>query len=115
MVAMASCIRSKSRDASSELDSGMITANSSLHAAADVHRPDLVAEPLRDLREHGVAGEVTDPVVDRLEVVEIEDQEREPPVVALGAQRLPAQGLVEVALVEEAGQGVVSANRRASR
>jgi hypothetical protein len=40
---------------------------------------------LRNGGEHAVAGEVADAVVDRLEVVDVEDDEREPTVVALGA------------------------------
>ena len=43
-------------------------------ATADVDRADLVPQSLRDLGEDGVAGEVPDPVVDRLEVVEVEDR-----------------------------------------
>ncbi len=75
-------------------------------AAADVDGPDLVAEALRDLGEDGVARQVADAVVDGLEVVEVDDQERQPPVVALRAERLAAKRLVEVALVEEAGERV---------
>ena len=47
---------------------------------------DDLANTLGDLGEHGVAGEVADAVVDRLEVVEVEDDERDAPVVALGAR-----------------------------
>jgi hypothetical protein len=36
---------------------------------------------------------VPDAVVDRLEVVEVEDEERQPPVVALRAEGLPAPAL----------------------
>jgi hypothetical protein len=47
-----------------------------------------------------------DPVVDRLEVVEVEDDEREVPVVAMRAGDLPGKRLVEVAPVVEARQRV---------
>ena len=75
-------------------------------AAGDVGRADDVAEPLGRLGEHGVAGEVADPVVDRLEVVEVEHDQRQLALVAIRAGHLPAQGLVEVAAVVEPGQRV---------
>ena len=49
---------------------------------------------------------MADAVVDRLEVVEVEDDEREPPPVAVGAGDLARQRLVEVAPVVESGEGV---------
>ena len=102
-----SCIRSNSCAASSDGRLGhdhreLVAAD----AAADVDRADLVPEPLRDLGEDGVAREVPDPVVDRLEVVEVEDEERQPAVVALRPEGLAAERLVEVALVEEPGERV---------
>ena len=84
-------------------------------AAADVDGSDLVAHALGDLCQHGVAGEVADRVVDPLEVVEVDDQQREPAAVALGPQRLAAERVVEVALVEDPVSASVSASLRASR
>ena len=76
------------------------------HPAGDVGRADDVADPLGRLREHGVAGEVPDPVVDRLEVVEVEDDQREAAVVAVRARDLARERLVEVAPVVEARERV---------
>ena len=67
---------------------------------------DDLAHALGRLGEHGVAGEMADAVVDRLEVVEVEDDQREAPVVALGAGDLARERLVEVAAVVQPGQRV---------
>ena len=75
-------------------------------AAGDVGRAHDVADALGRLGQHGVAGEVADAVVDRLEVVEVEDEQREPPVVALRAGDLARERLVEVAAVVQAGERV---------
>ena len=75
-------------------------------AAGDVGVADDLADALGDLGQHRVAGEVADPVVDRLEVVEVEDDQREAPVVALGARGLAREGLVEVAAVVQPGERV---------
>ncbi len=72
----------------------------------DVDRPHRFAEPVGRLGEHAIAGEVADLVVDRLEVVEVEDDERELPLVAVGSHHLAAQRLLEVALVEEARERI---------
>ena len=58
------------------------------------------------LGEDAVAGEMPDAVVDRLEVVEVEDDEREAAVVAVRAGDLAGEGLVEVAPVVQARQRV---------
>jgi hypothetical protein len=47
-----------------------------------------------------------DAVVDRLEVIDVEDDERELAVVAMGPRALADERLVEVAAVVETGQGV---------
>lgn len=47
-----------------------------------------------------------DPVVHGLEVVDVEDDEGEIAVVAMGARDLACERLVEVAVVVEAGQRV---------
>ncbi len=76
------------------------------HPAGDVRRANDVAHALRRLGEDAVAREVADAVVDRLEVVEVEDHERQVPLVAVRARNLAREGLVEVAPVVEAGERV---------
>jgi hypothetical protein len=49
---------------------------------------------------------VADPVVDRREVVQVEDDERQAALVALGASDFASERLVEVAAVVEAGERV---------
>ena len=75
-------------------------------AAGDVGRADDVADAVGRLGQDAVAGEVADAVVDRLEVVEVEDDERQAAAVALGAGDLAGERLVEVAAVVQAGERV---------
>src|SRR5207237_1344981 len=75
-------------------------------ATGDVGRAYDVPDALRGVGEHGVAGQMPDPVVDRLEVVEVEDDQRELSVVAVRTGDLATECLVEVAPVVESGQGV---------
>src|SRR6266536_6215186 len=74
--------------------------------ALDVGRADDLADALGGLGEHAVAGEVPDAVVDRLEVVEVEDDEGEVAVVAVRAGDLAGERVVEVAPVVQAGERV---------
>jgi hypothetical protein len=74
--------------------------------ARDVRGPDDVADAVGRLRQDPVPGEVPDAVVDRLEVVEIEDHEREAAAVALRAGDLAGERLVEVAAVVQPGERV---------
>ena len=74
--------------------------------AGDVGRADDAAHPLGDLGEHAVAGEVPDPVVDPLEVVEVEHDQRDVALVAPGARDLAPEELVEEPPVVEAGERV---------
>ena len=60
------------------------------------------ATPARDR----VPGEVADAVVNRLEVVDVEDHEGELAIVAVGTRAFADEGLVEVAAVVEGGQRV---------
>src|SRR5439155_13445836 len=85
-----------------EDDRELVTAD----PARDVGRANDLAHPLGGLGEDAVAGEVADLVVDRLEVVEVEDDEREVAVVPVGARDLPGEGLVEVPPVVEARERV---------
>ena len=71
-------------------------------AARDVGGADHLAHALGRLGEHGVAGEMADLVVHVLEVVEVEDDQGEPPVVAVRAGALARERLVEVPPVVEA-------------
>src|SRR4051812_47918069 len=82
-----------------EDDSKLVPAD----AARDVRRPDHLAHALGRFREDGVAREMADPVVHCLEVVDVEDDQREPAVIAVGARAFAAERLVEVASVVEAG------------
>ena len=59
-----------------------------------------------DLGQHGVAGLVAERVVDRLEVVEVEDRQRQQVAVAAGALDLAVQAGGEGAPVGEAGERV---------
>ena len=67
----------------------------------------LRGEALGDLDEDLVAGGVAEGVVDRLEVVEVEEDDREPAAVATGAGDGVADALAEQRAVGEAGDGVV--------
>ena len=58
------------------------------------------------LRERRVAGQVADAVVDVLEVVQVEDDQRELPLVAVGACTLARERLVEEATVVQPRQRV---------
>ena len=106
--AMTACsIRSASRCASASRDSGRISAELvSADAARNVRLAHRLAHALGDLGERGVAGEMADPVVDSLEVVDVDDHERETARVAVRARDLSRERLVEVAAVVEPGQRV---------
>ena len=67
---------------------------------------DAAEQPARHLAQHVVAGEVAVLVVDRLEVIDVEHQQRQRPAVARAARDLALEELEEVALVVGAGQGV---------
>ncbi len=71
-------------------------------AGCDVGRAQHLAEPVGDAGERDVPDEVTEPVVDLLEVVEVEDDEREAAVVAARAGDLALERLFEVARVVQA-------------
>src|SRR6266508_4977495 len=76
------------------------------HAARDVRRADDVANALRGLGQDCVPGQMADAVVDVLEVVEVEDDQGELALVAVGTGALPREGLVEEAPVVEAREGI---------
>ena len=65
------------------------------------------AEPARDLDEQLVAGCVTEAVVDRLEVVDIEEEQRQVGPVALRANERVLDAVGEQRAVRQTGEGVV--------
>jgi hypothetical protein len=85
-----------------EHDSELVTADTT----RDVGRAHDAVDSLRCFCEHRVAGQVSDPVVDLLEVVEVEHDQRELALVAVRARDLASECLVEEAAVVEAGEGV---------
>ena len=74
--------------------------------ADDVGRADARAEVIGELRQHVVADGVAEDVVDLLEVVDVDHHHRDVRVLGRGQRQLPAEPLVEVAVVVEAGQRV---------
>jgi len=75
-------------------------------AADRVLGPERPVEDLRGVDEHGVTNAVTEPVVDRLEVVEVDDEKREGQIVAArGAERI-VQVLLDRAAVAQAGERI---------
>ena len=75
-------------------------------AGEDVLGAGDVAQRGGDRGEHDVAALVAERVVDRLEVVDVEQRERERPLVAQRARELLAQALVEGAVVGQAGERI---------
>ena len=75
-------------------------------AAGDVGAADDRADALGELRQDGVAGQVADALVDRLEVVDVEHDEGELPVVAVRPGDLARERVVEEAPVVEARERV---------
>src|SRR4029078_6268757 len=76
-----------------EDDCELVAAN----PAGDVRPAHDEAPPLGDLGEHRASPKMSDLLVDRLEVVEVEEEHREATVVAMRPLHLVGQGLVAVA------------------
>jgi hypothetical protein len=72
----------------------------------DVGRAQSRAQARRRLGEHAVARQMTDALVDRLEVVDVEDEQGEAAAVAMRARALAQERLVEEPPVAEAGERV---------
>ena len=72
----------------------------------DVQRAQDTAEALDRLAQEGVAGAVSLAIVDRLEVVEVEDREHQRPFAARRVSQLAAQPILEPAPVERVGQRI---------
>src|SRR6185295_2120134 len=69
--------------------------------AAEPERLATLAEALPHLAEHAVAGGMAEAIVDPLEVVDVDEAERERLVLLLGDRELALQALVEVPVVAE--------------
>jgi hypothetical protein len=78
-------------------------------AADEVAVADLVADSVRDSSEDGVPGEVAEPVVDRLEAVEVDDQHRPRSGIGIAAVQCVVGLAVPGCGGEQPGLGVVSA------
>jgi hypothetical protein len=75
-------------------------------AREQLARPRVAAEPLRDRREHRVAGLVPVRVVDLLELVDVEHDERERRPLAMRPLDVLDEPLLQPAVVSEAGERV---------
>ena len=75
-------------------------------AADDVNCAGLIDERLRDGAQHVVAGLMPVRVVDALEVVDVQHEERDGTVVADGALVLVGDAVLKIAPVVEAGERV---------
>ena len=75
-------------------------------ARQDVLAPDLALDDRRQLLEHVVAGEVAEAVVDRLEAIDVEQDQRQLATIALGARHFAVELLEEIAAVEHLRQTV---------
>ena len=71
-----------------------------------IGRPHRVLQPLRHLPQQGVAGVVAEGVVDPLEVVDVEEEDRDLPLVAGGVRQRIVQDLAHEGAVGQAGEAV---------
>ena len=74
--------------------------------ARDVPRPRRAAEQRAEARQDDVARLVAEGVVEVLEPVDVEEDQRQRPVLALRAAQLPIERLLHVPAVEQPGQRV---------
>ena len=65
-----------------------------------------LTQPRADLRKDAVARRVPVAVVDLLEVVDVDEAERQRPRLLFGAQQLTLEPLVEVTVIAEPGQRI---------
>ena len=76
-------------------------------AAAQVVRAQILGDGAREPQQRVVAGGVAERVVDDLEVVDVERHQRQRRLLAAAAAELLRQALLEGAMVEVAGEGVL--------
>ena len=94
--------------AGAEQEQELVAALARQHVAG----PREVRDAARGLGQHRVAGLVAERVVDELEVVEVEVEERERAVGAAGAAEVAADLLLQERPVREAGEAVVVGEER---
>src|SRR5436190_24287018 len=80
----------------------------SAHAGAEVRGPHHALQLLRDKAQRPITGAVPEPVVDALQVVEVDHHQGQPPVVPLGQRDLAFHDPFELATVGETGHVVGS-------
>ena len=78
-------------------------------AVRDVGLPQRAAYERRGSAEQLVATQLAEPVVDDLEVVHVQHEQRQPPVIAVRTSHLPRERVVEAAAPGEPRDGVVVA------
>lgn len=89
-------------------DGELVTAE----ARHDIAVPDRLAQPLGHLEQELVAGLVAERVVDLLEVVEVQEEQRRPLAAARpGRAQVGAEELEQASPVQQAGQRVVPSCR----
>jgi hypothetical protein len=69
----------------------------------DIHIPEAVDQNLRHLDQHLAPHEMSVPVVDELEIVHVEEDQRDMRPVALGAFEFGVESLVQVPEVKQLG------------
>ena len=84
-------------------DHGELVAADAIGAIGPAQRP---AEQLAEAAQYAVAAGMAAPVVDRLELVEVDEEQAQRDLVAQRAGNLPVELLVEGAMVAEPGEGV---------
>ena len=77
---------------------------------AQVRAPDGLRQPRRDFAQHVVAGTVAGGIVDAIELIDVDDGERERPMGAGRSHQLHREALLEVRAVQQTRE--VVANRR---
>ena len=75
-------------------------------ASGDVAAAHLRADAVRELPQHLVARQVTEPVVDRLEVIDVDHEARQRRSLAAAARELLVQARLQIAAVVPTGQHI---------
>src|SRR5215470_67894 len=74
--------------------------------ARNVDPADGTQEYARKMNQRSIAGYVAEPIVDALEIVQVDDDQTERLLLAIGASRLEGEHLAEVSGVAQQGQCV---------